>query len=116
MDTTKTDKKRIRKIIVTPEAKILRELRNQKGLSQRQLAKRMNTSQTKVNHTESGRTSVTQNYIANFLSAIDSDRKVWAKMLGLGDMENDLRIQCKALIDQMNIKRVRVLFDFLTRF
>ncbi|HLE12337.1 MAG TPA: helix-turn-helix transcriptional regulator [Bacteriovoracaceae bacterium] len=116
MDTTKTDKTRIQKIIVTPESKILKELRNQKGLSQRQLAKRMNISQTKVNHTESGRSNVTQNYITKFLAAIDSDRKVWAKMLGLGDMENDLRIQCKAFIDQMDIKRVRVLFDFISRF
>ncbi len=108
--------KRSRRKIETIESKMLKILRNSKGVSQRSLSVKMKISQTRINHMESGREDVTEEYVAQFLRGIGSNYGEWVKLFRQYELENELKEMCKNLIDQMDCKKVKIFYDLICRF
>ncbi len=101
--------------IETIESKNLKKLREKSMLSQRKLAQRLNLSQTMVARLENGREYVSDDYVAKFLVAVGSDLQTWRAKLKGENVDKDLRLMCKDIIDRLDIKKVRAIYDLIYR-
>ena len=61
-DRKMTQRKRSARIIMTTEARVLKQMRNKKGLSMRQAGELLGKSHTYIAHIENGRTDVPSGY------------------------------------------------------
>ena len=108
--------KRSRYIRETQESKSLKKLRIQSGLSQRELAKTLEVPQTKVAHTENGRAYIRKPYVELFLRSLNISWEEWDSLVGKSDTDNELREECKKLLDKVCDDKLRVLHSLLINF
>jgi transcriptional regulator with XRE-family HTH domain len=69
---------RTKMIRVTKESKALKNLRMMSGHSVWKLADRLDVSHTLVSHLELGRANISEEYLGNFLKALDLSREDWS--------------------------------------
>lgn len=105
--------KRSRYIRITEESKALKKLRMNLGLSQRELGRLLEVPQTRVAHIENGRAYIRRPYIELFLSRLDISWEAWDKLIGKSDSDEELRVECKKLIEKVSDEKLKVLHELL---
>lgn len=100
----------------TAESKALKKLRIKSGFSQRELALHLGVPQTKVSHTENGRAYIRKEYIELFLIGLGINWESWDDLVGVRDSENEIREECKILIERVSDDKLRLLYGLLISF
>ena len=108
--------KRSRLKIESKESKALKKLRLFLGLSQREMARRLNVNPTLVNHTENGRAYISPDYITHFLNSLSISKNDWNELLNGKDKNLSKRDECKKIIDELSIEKLDVVCNFLVSF
>ena len=108
--------KRSRLKIESKESRALKKLRLFLGLSQREMARRLNVNPTLVNHTENGRAYISPDYINHFLNSLNISKNDWNELLNGKDMNLSKRDECKKIIDELSIEKLDVVCNFLNSF
>lgn len=108
--------KRNKKIIVTKEARALKKLRVESGLSLRKLADMMELSFTRVHQMESGREDISEEYLDSFLNMIGITKSTWDKEFGKSNLNNDILDECLSIIKKMDKRNLEVILSLLRKF
>jgi len=108
--------KRSRFVRVTEESKALKSLRLNSGLSQRELAKLMVVTQTKIAHAENGRAYIRRPYVELFISRLKLSWEDWDELVGKSKCDEELREECRRLIGKASDEKLRVLHGLLLAF
>ncbi len=107
-------KKRSRITQITPEAKVIRLMRESRGLSMRALARLLGISQTSVNHIENGRANISGEFIQNFLSGLHYKQADWDLFYKIESMGSDLKARCIKRIEKLDSKKLKLLDELLS--
>lgn len=100
----------------TKESKALKKFRVELGLSQRELATLLDVPQTKVSHSENGRAYIRRSYVELFLTKLEVSWEAWDKIVGKRDSDQELREECKKLLEKVSDDKLRVLHGLLIAF
>ena len=109
-------RKRIKVKKITEESKALKKIREDLGLSQSQLAKRLNISKTSVNHYENGWSAISESYIESFLTKLDYSWHEWELKIKSNDHTTQLRVDCYEILKSLNSEKLIAIRDFLKVF
>lgn len=101
-------------VLLTKEAKILKQIREKHGISLRKLSAKMEISFMRVHQMESGRDNIPDSYVSKFLKAIGLTYLDWEKELN-PEKDCSLREQCHVLIDNLPIHQLNNVTDFLAK-
>ncbi len=108
--------KRNKITIITPESEALKRLRYKSELSLRDLSERMSYSFSRIYQIESGKENISEAYIKKFLSALEISWEEWNLELEGSDEFYELRQKCKKLVDEIEPKKLELLYGLLGSF
>ncbi len=93
---------------ITMEAKVLRHLREQRGLSMRQAAKLGNLSMTIINHIENGRMDLKEHHLKLLLSLYGSTQEIYdLYRRGTAALPANPKKECMDLLASFNELQIR---------
>ena len=99
---------------VTADSRALKKIREDLGLSQSQLARRLNISKTSVNHYENGWSAISEAYIDSFLKVVDYPRHIWEIITKPDDYIVRLRADCHSLLESLDTNKLKAIHSILT--
>ena len=103
--------------VITKEAKILKYLRESRGLSMRRAGKIIGTSDTFVNHCEHGRIDLTTSIMLKFLNAYGYEHDHFKMILeGRIDLPEDYLEECVVLLKRMSVDKLKTVKTILQSF
>jgi transcriptional regulator with XRE-family HTH domain len=105
--------KRCKKIIETKESKALLAMRNYRGVSIRDLSRRLKKSHTAVHQYETGRAEINGEYINLFLKELNYSKEDWNLFLKENDEVEELRIKCLELVHGIEASRLDGIYRVL---
>lgn len=101
----------------TRESEALREFRKANGLSIRKLAAMLDLSPTRVNQMELGRDDLSDEYLKNYLIALNLTSLDWNKYLDNREIKTwDLRGICIQLIETISNETLDEVYEYLISF
>ncbi len=89
----------------------MRELRS---LSVRNVGDGLNVSFTTVSHMENGRATIHEEYLNNFLKALDYSRADFKEFMGGRLKDEELRLKCFRMIEKMEPSKIEKVFAVLS--
>ena len=108
------DEKRNRKIELSREAEVLKKMRELRSLSVRNVGDMLNVSFTTVSHMENGRATVHDEYLNNFLKALDFSVLDFKEFLN-GRVEDEaLRLKCFRILEKMEPSKLEKVYMVLS--
>ena len=106
---------RSKKIIMTDEARVLKRLREERGLSLREVGQQLGKSHATIAHIEGGRMDVPKGSRLTELLAvygIDNYRAFYDRVRNYSEQTNP-REELRELIDRLNSERVGIAIEIL---
>ena len=103
--------------IMTKEAKVLKFLRESRGLSMRRAAHILGTSDAFVSHSEHWRIDLTANIVLKFLNAYGYEHDYFRKLVeGKIDLPVNHLEECFVLLKRMNPEKLKTVKTILQSF
>lgn len=107
------DEKRNRKIELSREAEVLKRMRELRSLSVRNVGDMLNVSFTTVSHMENGRATIHDEYLNNFLIALDFSRKDFREFMDGRVKDEALRLKCFRIVEKMEPSKLEKVYAVL---
>ena len=110
-------KRRSDKKIITIEAKIIRYLRNKKGISQRSLSQKIPFSATTIAHLESGRLDLTPKRLSVFLKYFNCTESEFNNYKSDNTILSDSDLdRCILLLRKLPKEKLNAIYSILENF
>lgn len=108
------DEKRNRKIELSKEAIALKNMREFRSMSVRNVGDLLNVSFTTVSHMENGRAKIHREYLENFLKALEFSKED-LKIFVSGKLKDEsLKLKCLRIIEKMEPSKLEKVFAVLS--
>lgn len=108
--------RRTSEVRLTNEARILRAIREERGLSIRQVAKELGYSETYLRHIEKGRLDIPSELFTRKLLAVYDVTLRQFKKRTSGNLEIDKRKECLDLVNRLDDHSLDIVWKILQQF
>ena len=108
------DEKRNRKIELSREAEVLKKMRELRSLSVRNVGDKLNVSFTTVSHMENGRATIHDEYLNNFLKALEFSMADFKEFMGGRLKDEALRLKCFRIVEKMESSKLEKVLAVLS--
>ena len=108
--------RRFCKTIITKECRVLRQLREKKGISQYKLSEICGFDRRRIGFYENGRKNLTPELIESIITKMGYTMCDFQKQMEVDEMPYEVTDQCKKMMNELDLKTLKAVRSFLQNF